>query len=149
MGRFLVLANRTLTGSELQHALLDRAAADPGATFHLILPSGRVDDGHALADSEHLRFEGEAQKVTAERLRLKTAVDRLTAAGLTVTCDIIDASPLKAARSALETGEYDEVIVSTLPRGPSAWLKMDLPTRLRRQVDVPVAHVEAVTSPAR
>ena len=36
-----------------------------------------------------------------------------------------------------------EIIVSTLPRTRSGWMRRDLIERLRDRVDVPVAHVEA------
>ena len=37
--------------------------------------------------------------------------------------------------------QVDEVILSTLPPGISRWLQMDVPSRLERAVDVPVAVV--------
>jgi GABA permease len=37
--------------------------------------------------------------------------------------------------------EFDEVIVSTLPRRVSRWLQSDLPHRVERRYDVPVTTV--------
>jgi hypothetical protein len=33
-------------------------------------------------------------------------------------------------KSAVEAGSYDEIIVSTLPRRVSRWLRLDLPHRI-------------------
>ena len=33
---------------------------------------------------------------------------------------------------AIQNGAYDDVLVSTLPRRVSKWLRRDLPTRMRR-----------------
>jgi hypothetical protein len=38
---------------------------------------------------------------------------------------------------------YDEIIVSTLPTGASRWLRIDVPRRLQKMCDVPVAHIVA------
>ena len=60
-----------------------------------------------------------------------------------------DPDPVAAVGDALRSHEYDEVIVSTLPRGISRWLRLSLPHRLRRMTDVPVLHVTAHPWPAR
>ena len=38
--------------------------------------------------------------------------------------------PMDAIEEALHDGDYDEIILSTLPRGASAWLHIDLPHRV-------------------
>ena len=37
---------------------------------------------------------------------------------------------MDAIEEALHDGDYDEIILSTLPRGASAWLHIDLPHRV-------------------
>ena len=39
--------------------------------------------------------------------------------------------PFTAVKEAVATGEFDEIVVSTLPRGVSKWLRRDLVTRVR------------------
>ena len=63
-------------------------------------------------------------------------------AGLQVEAAIVgDPDPLAAVGDALRAAEFDELVVSTLPRGVSRWLRMSLPHRLRRMTDLPVLHV--------
>jgi hypothetical protein len=38
--------------------------------------------------------------------------------------------------------DFDEIVVSTLPRHVSKWLKLDLPHRVGRATGKPVTHVE-------
>ena len=56
-----------------------------------------------------------------------------------------DEDPFLAVATALETGSYDEIIVSTLPARVSHWLHIDLPTRLQR-FGLPVTVVTAKKS---
>jgi hypothetical protein len=52
-------------------------------------------------------------------------------------------NPVTAITNALECGEFDEVILSTLPQPISRWLRMDLPHQVRRRCGVPVVTVTA------
>jgi hypothetical protein len=74
---------------------------------------------------------------------LGTALPKLSeAAGGEVTGSVGDAEPLMAIHDAVNLGEFDEIIISTLPLGISRWLKLDLVSKARG-IGLPVTHVEA------
>jgi hypothetical protein len=131
MRRYLIVANQTLTGPHLVAETTARQAAEP-SSFHLLVPATR---SHAGA----LWTEGEAR--ARARKQLDDALAEMTAAGLQVTGDLGDESPVQAVGDALRRGEFDEIIVSTLPPGLSRWLKLDLPHRLEKTYGLPVKHV--------
>ena len=60
--------------------------------------------------------------------------------------EVGDANPMLAISDALRDREVEAVIIATLPAGVSRWLKLSLPERVARRVDVPVDHV--VITPA-
>jgi hypothetical protein len=47
-----------------------------------------------------------------------------------------------AIQDAVNLGHFDEIIISTLPRRVSRWLKLDLVSKTRA-LGLPVTHVEA------
>jgi hypothetical protein len=74
---------------------------------------------------------------------LDDALPRLSeAAGHEVTGSVGDPEPLMAIHDAVNLGEYQEIIISTLPLGISRWVKLDLVSKARA-VGLPVTHVAA------
>ena len=129
----LVVANRTAGSDELLEALRERAARSP-AKFHLVVPAtahgvSRVTDTHAGSSAAEHDLEG--------------ALERLRGAGLEIEGEIGDPEPVAAVQDAANSASYDEVIVSTLHKHVSRWLKLDLPSKAAHATGLPVTHVEA------
>jgi hypothetical protein len=65
-------------------------------------------------------------------------------AGLEVEAALVgDPDPIAAIGDLLLIRKFDEIVVGTLPRGISRWLRLSLPQRLRRTTELPVQHVIA------
>ena len=125
MSRVLIVAHRTAATPPLLAAVRKRAAQGP-CEFTLLVPRPYWD-----ADTEE------------SALTLELALPLLdAAAGGRVDGLIGDTDPFVAVQGALTRTPFDEIIVSTLPTHVSHWLRMDLPTRVRR-LGVPVTVVTA------
>ena len=130
----LVVAHQTAANDALLDAVRHRAQQGP-ARFHLIVPR-RPHGMHKVVDPIEAG-EREAQLVLDE------ALPKLSrAAGSEVTGSIADPEPLMAIHDAVNLGQYDEIIISTLPLGISRWLKLDLVSKARG-LGLPVTHVAA------
>ena len=133
MTRVLVVANRTAATPKLLAAVRERAQRDP-ATFHLVVPA-TPRGMHRIVDPEVSgREEAEANLHLALPL-LEEAADG------PVEGHVGDADPLAAIHDALHAGDYDELIISTLPSRLSRWMHLDLPSKARA-LGLPVVHVE-------
>src|SRR3954467_5164865 len=130
--KVLVVATRTAACSELVDVLADRAEQDQ-ATFSLLVPA--TPYGWAwLADM----YSG---GVEAGR-PMKAAPDRYAEVGLEVdSAQLGDPDPVAAVMDAVHFASYDEIIVCTLPRHLSKWLRVSLPHRLSSVTGLPVTQV--------
>lgn len=153
MRHYLVVANQTLKHPELTEKI--RTCNDAGpCDFFLLVPATRAHgplrwtpaDAHAVA-----------------RRRLEGALERFRALGADVIGDVGDPSPVVAISEVLRRRPFDALILSTLPVGPSQWLRNDVPTRIQQlfgisvelvtpptdlEVDLTVAEAEAATAAA-
>jgi acetolactate synthase regulatory subunit len=160
MPRYLIIANQTLGGSELSSELEARIAQG-GAQFHVVVPmtEPQLESPWVPADplfgipaptADTTEAIEEARR--RSEVRLERILELIRRRGGEASGEVGTTDPVEAARSALDRFTPDHVIVSTLPSGISRWLKMDLPSRIERLVDVPVTTVEASptedTSPA-
>ncbi|MGH2889449.1 MAG: hypothetical protein ACRDNJ_07455 [Solirubrobacteraceae bacterium] len=130
----LVVAHQTAVTERLLEAVR-RRAEHGSARFHLIVPR-MPQGGDETIDSEQAGEEA--------RHVLEEALPRLSeAAGREVSGSLGDAEPLMAIRDALSFGQYDEIMISTLPPRISRWLRLDLVSKARG-LGLPVTHVESV-----
>jgi hypothetical protein len=132
--KILVVANRTADSPELIAALRDRADRD-WSSFTLLVPAVP----HGLAWAADMKAGWSEAVGRAER-----AAARMREEGLDLVEAIVgDPDPFAAVGDALHAREFDEVVVSVLPRTISRWLAVGLPARLRRTIDLPVVQVTA------
>ncbi len=118
--KVLVVANRTSSTPRLLEEVRRRATEKPCA-FTLLIP----DAGGSV-------LPGAAGRAAAD-WTLATALPLLTKAARTeVDCRIGGPDPFTAVKEAIADGDYDEVIISTLPRRTSTWLRRDLVRRVER-----------------
>jgi DNA-binding LacI/PurR family transcriptional regulator len=120
----LVIANQTAGGEPL-FAELKRRAAEGPHRFTVIVPQDG-GDGHHAAQA---------------RTRLKALLERLHEEGIPATGGIGDPDPFTAVMNALQFYRVDEIVISTLPRMRSRWLRSDLVERVKRATACPVEHV--------
>jgi hypothetical protein len=108
--QILVVANKTATSPRLIHEVEARAASG-ACRFSLLIPDA--------GDQE------KANRTLAEALPLMRR-----AAGAPVKGLIGGPDPFEAVRDAVRDGDFDEIIVSTLPKRASRWLRRDLISRV-------------------
>jgi hypothetical protein len=108
--RVLIVANRTASTPRLIDAVRRRAEAGP-CEFALLIPD--VTDRKA------------ADWTLETALRLLKPAARGKVEGLVGGPD-----PFESVRAAVQQGSFDEIIVSTLPRRVSKWLRRDLIRRV-------------------
>jgi hypothetical protein len=110
--RVLIVANRTAATPRLIEAVRRRAEASP-CKFALLIP------GVTNRRAADWTLE------TAQRLLRPAA--RGTVEGL-----VGGPEPFESVKAAVQEGNFDEIIVSTLPQKTSKWLRRDLIGRVER-----------------
>jgi hypothetical protein len=106
--------------------------------FHLLVPA--TPHGVSWVADMH---SGNA----AAEADVNAAVERLRAEGLDVDDGKVgDPDPVAAVQDAVNFKEFDEIVVSTLPKHISKWLHVDLPHRVEHATGKPVTHVTASLS---
>ena len=124
--RVLVVANRTAAAPRLLDEVRRRARSGP-CEFVLLVPD--VHDRKA-AD-----------------WTLDTALPLLRRAGRGHVEGLVGGpDPFASVRDAVSDGNFDEIIVSTLPHGVSKWLRRDLISRIKR-LGLPVTVIRPGSGP--
>ncbi|HVW33412.1 MAG TPA: hypothetical protein VHL53_12800 [Acidimicrobiia bacterium] len=131
MRHYLVVANQTLKQPELTEKVSTCIAAGP-CDFFLLVPATRAHGP--------VRWTP-ADAIALARRRLDAALDRFRALGADIVGEVGDPSPVVAIGSVLRRRSFDALILSTLPVGPSQWLRNDVPARIERLFNLPVDQV--------
>src|SRR5205823_4433581 len=103
---------------------------------------------HILVPAAHPRgawSEGSVRAMAMERVA--EGIAHFGEHGVTCQGHVGDVNPVRAVNDLMAHEGFDEIILSTLPAGPSRWVHEDVPARIRRMVSIPVTHV--LTAPAR
>lgn len=132
--RVLVVANRTAATPALLEAVRERAQRGP-ARFTLLVPN--TPHGlHRVVDPE------DTDRAEAEAV-IELAVPLLEeAAGGRVDSLIGAPAPLTAIEDAVNAQGFDEIVLSTLPKRVSRWMRIDLPHKVAG-LGLPVTTVTA------
>ena len=133
--RVLVVANRTAASDELLEALVQRVEKGP-AVFFLVVPA-------TPRGASWITDMNAATGTVAAEDSLQRALERWHDVGIECVGRTGDSDPLAAASDAVNDGDFDEVIVSTLPRHLSKWLHLDLPHKVAHATGLPTQHVSA------
>ena len=123
--RILILAHRTAATPVLLDAVRTRAEEGP-CEFTLLVPNVPLAMRRAEDPETGDTGEAEAQMILDLALPLLEG-----ACGQPVTGLVGDPNPLSAVADAINRhGPFDEVILSTLPRRVSRWLRTNLPSKI-------------------
>ena len=125
--RTLIVANLTASTPFLLQEV-SRLAAERPTRFSLLVPN--VDPAKAADWSLE----------TAEKLLSR-------AANSPVKGSLGGQDPLESIREAIAGGSYDDVLISTLPKRRSEWLRKDLPTQVS-ELGIPVSVITPPEEPS-
>jgi hypothetical protein len=126
----LVVANETLGGRELIHAVRDRS--NPDTRFVLCVPQNRPKAGLVIYDDAVF---------DAAQVRVDLALAVIRDMGIRAIGEVGDPDPYTATLDAVREYRPQEIIISTYPETRSGWMRRDLIERVREATGLPVAHV--------
>ena len=144
MARYLVVAHETVSNPKLVEKLKEIAKEDESAKFVLLVPASPVR--HLLLWKTDTATEQEAAEHREAEGR-----EAFIQAGVNLVATRIGAeSPVDAIDQELrENPGYAGLIISTLPKEHSRWLRLGLPRVMEQKHHLPVHHVEATPNQLR
>jgi hypothetical protein len=124
--RYVVVGNQTLS----EDAVLDRIAelTKDGEVYLVVPPTPTEPGTHHVDDNE----------LALANARLRHAIDTLRQRGVQADGEVGDPDPVHATAHALTHRHANEIVLSTLPKGLSRWLDVDMPKLLERRFGLPV-----------
>lgn len=137
----LLVGNETLERDAVLSEVTGRAGDD--ARVHVVVPATPVRHHDEATTEAGAEGTGGDMGEALARFRLRTALERLRAAGVDADGEVGDPDPYTAVCRALGEHDVDEVLLSTLPASSSRWLSVDLPGRVRRHTSRPVTVLTA------
>lgn len=148
--RVLVVGNETLRRPELTRAITSRRLQSP-LEIHVVVPRGPrplgplvlgdPSAGVLIAAAQLAETELAAEEATQERLR--EFLRQLERLDISATGEVGSSNPVHAVQEVLARADFDEIILATLPRSASRWIRMDALSRLHRVTTTTITHVEA------
>jgi hypothetical protein len=108
--RTLIVANLTASTPFLLQEVRRLAAERPTA-FSLLIPNSNQGQGADWSIATATKLLGRA-------------------AGTTVDGHVGGQDPFESIKAEIAGGNYDDIVISTLPKRRSEWLRKDLPTRV-------------------
>jgi hypothetical protein len=116
----------------------DLVAGEPDAEFAILVPE---------APTEDFSWEGEFVDVASQRADSVAEHLKSTVGARVVRTAVGASNPLQAMADELRHHpDYGTLIICTLPRGVSRWLRMDIVHHAERRFGLPVIHVVARAS---
>jgi hypothetical protein len=155
MVRVLLVANKTLGSDEVAEYVRNRMAKGDDCQFSLLVPAtprwdrepaSRLTGGLASAIGGVERPGEQEDHYAFARSRLDYGLEVLRGLGARVDGDIGDPDPGKAINEVLARKQVDEVALSTLPKGISRWLRLDIPSQIERKFRIPVTVIKVQQS---
>jgi hypothetical protein len=124
--RYLVIVDHTLGGKALTWMINANSTADSDLHVDVVVPTADVELG-------------------AAKTRLDTELAQLQSIGVSAAGDVVLADAFDAIREAVNQQPYAAVIVATHPPALSRWLHLDLPTRVERELKIPLIWINSRT----
>jgi hypothetical protein len=152
MVRVLLVANKTLGSGEVSEFVRNRMAEEE-CQFTLLVPAtprwnsepaSRLAGGLASASEGVGSSQDKEDNYDYARSRLEYGLGILRGLGAAVDGDIGDPDPAKAIDEVLKRRQFDEVALSTLPKGVSRWLRLDIPHQVERKFHIPVKVIKVL-----
>ena len=132
----LVVSDQAAASPALLDAIRGRAARGP-AVFELLIPNPAPAEWHPGHPERHEKVTEAERELSQALPPIEDAAGGPVQAHVSIRHDVMD-----AIEETLRVGEFDEVILSSVPHRISGWLHVDLPHRVAH-LGLPVTTITA------